>query len=123
MTKTEKTNIGDVLKYEAPNMYSREEATVAIGQNLKCGTVVGRVTATDQIKQLSPSAEDGTEVAIGVLLQDANASQAPVNAVIAVREVLISKKCVVWPSTITTAQKNAATQDLYNRGIVVRRDA
>jgi hypothetical protein len=123
MTKTEKINIGDMLKYEAPNMYSREEATVAIGQNLKLGTVVGRVAATDQIKQLNPAAEDGTEIAIGILLQDADASEGVANAVIAVREVLISKKHIVWPSTITAAQKTAATQDLYNRGIVIRRDA
>ena len=32
-------NLGDLLKYEAPNLYSRDRVTVAAGQNLPLGTV------------------------------------------------------------------------------------
>lgn len=39
---TESNNLGDLLKYEAPNRYSREVATIAAGQNLPLGTVLGR---------------------------------------------------------------------------------
>ena len=42
----EPLNLGDLLKYEAPNLYSRDRVTVASGQNLPLGTVVGIVTAT-----------------------------------------------------------------------------
>jgi len=42
-TKTQPNTLGDVLKYEAPNFYSREDVTVLSGQNLKAGTVLGRV--------------------------------------------------------------------------------
>ena len=45
-TITEPMNLGDLLKYEAPNLYSRERITVASGQNLLLGTVVGVVTAS-----------------------------------------------------------------------------
>ena len=38
---TEGLNLGDLLKYEAPNLYSRDQVTVAAGQNLVLGTVVG----------------------------------------------------------------------------------
>ena len=38
---TEGINLGDLLKYEAPNLYSRDQVTVAAGQNLVLGTVVG----------------------------------------------------------------------------------
>ena len=31
---TEQNNLGDLLKYEAPNRYSRDVATIAAGQNL-----------------------------------------------------------------------------------------
>ena len=70
----EPLNLGDLLKYEAPNLYSRDRVTVASGQNLPLGTVVGIVTATAKFKQLDPSAEDGTQVAAGVLLQACDAA-------------------------------------------------
>ena len=38
----EPNNLGDLLKYEAPNRYSRDVATIAAGQNLPLGTVLGR---------------------------------------------------------------------------------
>ncbi|MGL9779787.1 MAG: head decoration protein, partial [Wolbachia sp.] len=38
---TETNNLGDLLKYEASNLYSRDQITVAKGQNLKLGMVVG----------------------------------------------------------------------------------
>ena len=61
-------NLGDLLKYEAPNLYSRDQVTVAAGQNLLVlGTVVGIETATAKVKQIDPAATDGTEVAVGIL--------------------------------------------------------
>ena len=73
---TEAMNLGDLLKFEAPNLYSRDRVTVASGQNLALGTVVGVVTASGKVKQFDPSAEDGTQVAAGVLLQPCDASTA-----------------------------------------------
>jgi hypothetical protein len=45
-TVSQPKNLGDLLKYEAPNLYSRDQDTVAAAQNLSLGTVVGRETAT-----------------------------------------------------------------------------
>ena len=42
---TEQNNLADLLKYEAPNRYSRDVATIAAGQNLPLGTVLGRNTS------------------------------------------------------------------------------
>ena len=42
--------LGDLLKYEAPNLYSRETDTVAAGQKLALGTVVGRDTTSTKLK-------------------------------------------------------------------------
>ena len=42
--------LGDLLKYEAPNLYSRETDTVAAGQKLALGTVVGRDTTSSKLK-------------------------------------------------------------------------
>jgi hypothetical protein len=49
-------NLGDLLKYEAPNLYSRDRVTVVAGQNLPLGAVVGIVTARARYKQIDPSA-------------------------------------------------------------------
>ena len=70
----EPNNLGDLLKYETNNLYSREAVDVASGQNLKLGTIVGRVTETGLVKQFDPPATDGTEGIIGVLLEDCDAS-------------------------------------------------
>ena len=67
-TLAEPLNLGDLLKYEAPNLYSRDRITVAAGQNLPLGTVLGIVTASGKYKQADPSAEDGTQVAAAVAL-------------------------------------------------------
>ena len=37
---TEGLNLGDLLKYEAPNLFSRDQVTVASGQTLPLGAVV-----------------------------------------------------------------------------------
>ena len=66
---TEGLNLGDLLKYEAPNLYSRDQITVASGQTLRLGAVVSIVTATGNVKQIDPSATDGTQYAAGVLMQ------------------------------------------------------
>lgn len=123
MVITEKNNLGDLLKYEAPNLYSREDATIAKGQKLKLGTIVGKVKETDLIKQLNPAAEDGTETAIAVLLEDVDASTENTKTVLAVRESIVSAHAVVWPDPITDEQKKEAIESLKNYGIVIRKGA
>jgi len=71
---TQGPTLGDLLKYEAPNLYSRDRATVASAQNLALGTVVGRETASGQLKALDPAATDGSEMAAGVLANDIDAT-------------------------------------------------
>ena len=57
---TELNNLGDLLKYEAPNRYSRDVATIAAGQNLPLGTVLGRNASDGKHYAIDPAATDGT---------------------------------------------------------------
>lgn len=55
-TYKQPNNLGDVLKQEAEQYFSRDVVTLAQGQNLKLGTVVGKladgkVTALDRATQ------------------------------------------------------------------------
>ena len=123
-THTQPKNLGDLLKYEAPNLYSREQDTVAAAQNLALGTVVSRETATAKLKALDPAASDGTESAVGVL---GNAVDATLidreDAILIARHAIVARGALVWPNSISAAQKNAAIQQLAERGVLVRDSA
>ena len=123
-TLTQPKNLGDLLKYEAPNLYSREQDTVAAAQNLALGTVVSRETATAKLKALDPAASDGTESAVGVL---GNAVDATLidreDAILIARHAIVARGALIWPNSISAAQKNAAIQQLAERGVLVRDSA
>ncbi|WP_353271711.1 head decoration protein [Wolbachia endosymbiont (group A) of Nomada goodeniana] len=117
---TETNNLGDLLKYEASNLYSRDQITVAKGQNLKLGTVVGCDTKDGLIKSLNPTATDGTQTAIGVITSDVNATETT-KAVIITRIAMLADHAVVWPANITEEQKATAIKQLDARGIIIRK--
>ncbi|OED38998.1 hypothetical protein AB833_17310 [Chromatiales bacterium (ex Bugula neritina AB1)] len=117
----ESHNLGDLLKYEAPNLYSRDRATVAAGQQLSLGTVVGRDCTSKKLWALDPAAEDGSERAVGVLAADIDATQADnPNALLIARHAIVSPAALVWPPEITPAVKDAAIARLKGLGVLVR---
>ncbi|UXX40341.1 head decoration protein [Wolbachia endosymbiont of Oryzaephilus surinamensis] len=116
---TEQNNLGDLLKYEASSLYSRDQITVAKGQNLKLGTVVG-CDKDNMIKIINPTATDGTQTAIGVIISDVNAGE-NTKGVIITRIAILADHAVVWPANITEEQKAAAIKQLEARGIIVRK--
>ncbi|HBO3862330.1 head decoration protein [Pseudomonas aeruginosa] len=119
---TEGKNLGDLLKYEAPNLYSRDQVTVGAGQNLPLGTVVGLVTATAKLKQIDPSATDGSQYAAGVLMQAVDATLIDrEDGLMLARHAIVADHALAWPAAITAAEKQAATLQLKSLGILVRK--
>ncbi|WP_341817302.1 head decoration protein [Wolbachia endosymbiont (group A) of Agelastica alni] len=108
------------MKYEVSNLYSRDQITVAKGQNLKLGTVVGYDTKDGFIKALNPTATDGTQTAIGVIASDVNAKENSKGVIIA-RGAILADHAVVWPANIIEEQKTAAIKQLEGRGIIIRK--
>jgi len=106
---TEGLNLGDLLKYEAPNLFSRDQVTVASGQTLPLGAVVGIVTTTGKVKQIDPSATDGSQYAAGVLMQ-------PCDAALIDREdgLMVSRHAIV-------AEKQAAVLQMKSLGVLIRK--
>ena len=120
----EPLNLGDLLKYEAPNLYSRDRVTVASGQNLPLGTVLGIVTASGKYKQIDPSAEDGTQVAAGVLLQACDATLIDRDdGLVVARHAVVAHRALAWPDAITTAEQLTAIAQLKALGVLVRQGA
>jgi hypothetical protein len=121
---TQTNSLGDLLKYEAPNLYSREVVTIAAGQNLALGTVLGRKTADGKLHALAPAASDGTETAIGVLATDTDATLIDrEDALLVARHAILARIALIWPVGITALQKAAAEAQLTALGILVRDSA
>ena len=101
----EQNNLGDLLKYEMPNLYSREEVTAVRGENLALGTVVGRDSETKFIRKLDPTANTGAQTAIGAVImpQDIKSNK----AVIATRIAILADHAIIWPVNITEEQKQS----------------
>jgi len=123
-TITLSKNLGDVLKYEAPNLYSREAGTLAAGQNLAVGTVLGRTTTDAKLHALNLAASDGSEVAAGVLGADVDATLIDrEDALLIARHAIVAQGALLWPAGITAPQKAAAIAQLSALGILVRDSA
>lgn len=121
---TQRNNLGDLLKYEAPNLFSRETATIAAGQNLSLGTVLGKATADGHWHAMDPAATDGTEAAAAVLAVDTDATLADRDdALLIARHAIVARSALVWPVGITPAQKATAEEQLATLGILVRASA
>jgi hypothetical protein len=118
---SESNNLGDLLKYEAPNLYSRDVVTVADGQTLSLGSVVGLQTADGKIRVLDPAATDGTETAAGVMIQDAAPSGTDGEGVAVVRHAILADHALAWPGGITEVEKTTAIGQLKAIGVLVRK--
>lgn len=117
----ESNNLGDLLKYEAPNLYSRDQVTVAAGQQLPLGTVMGRDCTSQKLRALNPTAEDGCEHVVGVLATEVDATLADnEDALLIARHAIVSSAALVWPVEIVSADKDAAIEQLKALGVLVR---
>ncbi len=117
---SEQNNLGDLLKYEVSSLYSRDQITVAKGQNIKLGAVVAKKTEDGLIRVLNPAGTDGTQTAIGVIVSDVNAIE-NTKAVIVTRVAILADHAVVWPANITEEEKAEVIKQLEGRGIIIRK--
>ena len=120
MAITETNRNGEVLLSEANGALSREVVTIASGQNLEAGAVLGKVTASGKYVGLAPDATDGSEVANAVLLYDADASAGDAKATVLVRLAELASDKLVWPTGITQAQIDTALSQLAGDYIIAR---
>ena len=116
--------LGDLLKFEAPQFYSRSAITIAAGQNLAMGTVLGRKTADDKHQAFDPAATNGAETPGGILLGDIDATLIDrEDALLLARHAMVAAKLVLWPVGIDADIKKAAVRHLEDIGILIRTSA
>lgn len=81
---------------------TEEGETVVAGTNLAKYTVVGRITASGKLKAHTPGANDGSEVAIGILTQAANAASADVPGLAIYTAGFFNHEALTWHASLTT---------------------
>lgn len=63
---------------------------------------------------------DGSEIAVGILYDNVNATDADVEAVVYVRDCEVNGSELTWPADIEAGEKTAAIAQLATVGIIVR---
>ncbi len=123
-TLTEGTHAGGFLVWEAFRDYCRETVTITAGTpnpKLEPGTVLGKITASGKYAAHDPAATDGTETAVAVLWDKADASAGDAPAVALVRgPAIVNRYDLVFAGTPSEAEVAAAHADLLGVGILVR---
>jgi hypothetical protein len=120
---SESAYLADLVKFEESHRYSRKLETVASGQNLDLGAVVGLNTTDGKIYALNPAAADGTQTAVGVLIESVDATLLDKSALILARHAIVADKALLWPAGITNPQKIAALAQLEALGVLVYQSA
>lgn len=120
--QTERNYLSDLLLACVLAAWSIQSETLKnqAGADAKLGTVLGKNTATGKWEPLNPAANDGTEIAGAVLLEDRIAVAADTRVPLLRRGGVISAGKVIWPAGITAAQKASAIAKLDERGIVIQ---
>lgn len=111
---------GEFVRSMGEGSISMEKVTLILGQNLKAGTVLGKITASGKYTILAPAAVDGSQTAAAILWADANATAAdtPVTALVRLAEVVDA--LLTYPAGITGAQKTTALSQLATANVIVR---
>lgn len=111
--KHEANHAAEFLISEGSGRISREAITVIAGDALPSGQVLGIETATGKYAAYSNAANDGTEVAVGVLYAPLAASADERSGVAIVRLAEVSAARLAGLDT-------AGSADLKARNIIVR---
>jgi hypothetical protein len=111
---------GCFIAGEANFWRSRSHEILAAGHTGVAGTVVGRITANKKLVPLAPAATDGSENAVGVLFDAADATAEDKRVVLLGRDFEADGALLSWPAGIAAPDKAEAVAALAALGIVVR---
>lgn len=117
---TEGRHTAEFLASEANGFRSRETITLASGEKLEAGTVLGASTTTGKYAALNPDSTAGYEDAAAVLYDNCDATDGDIKAVIIARDAEVKAGALVWPGDITQGDKDGALSLLAANGITTR---
>lgn len=119
-TLTENPHAGGFILSEANGKRSRENVTIAEGENLKAGAVLGKLTSGGAYAHFDNDASDGTQTAMGILIAPCDASDGAVEAAIIARDAEVLGEELVWADSEDETDIAAGITELASLGIIVR---
>lgn len=117
---TEQGHAGGFILSEANGARSRQNITIAAGQNLKAGTVLGKNTTSGKFVQLDLGATTGEQTAAGILYADVNATNGEAEGVAIDCDAEVNGHELIWPDDADTGEQATAINQLKSLGIKVR---
>ncbi|MCK7542956.1 head decoration protein [Marinobacter bryozoorum] len=118
-TFTESRHAGEFIISEANGHRSRDTVTVAAGNNLQAGHVVGALTAGGYA-EYNPGNADGSETPAGVLFDAVDATDAAQTGVILARDCEVTGADLAFFAGATEGEIETAAAALAELGIIVR---
>ena len=121
MTVLNETNhAAEFLLGELPSCLSRKEGTLASGNDLEAGAVLGVITASGKYAEHDPGAIDGTQDAVAVLYAGVDASDADQDCVVVYKDAAVNDAELVFITGISAGDRADAITSLESVGIVAR---
>lgn len=119
-TLTEGLYTAEFLLTEANGKRSREVVTIAEGENLAAGAVVGIVTEDGEYAAYDNAADTGIEDAAGVLYAAVDATDGAKQGVVIVRDAEVNDSLLQWADDQDSTAQDAGKADLAALGIIAR---
>lgn len=119
----ESRHTAEFVVSEANGRRSRGTGTLAEGNTLEAGAVLGQLDADGNFTELDPGADpaDGSETAVAILFDAVDAGEADEDGVVVMlRDCEVNGHHLVWPEGITEQQREDAIGELAEKGIIVR---
>ena len=110
----------DYVKHEYAQFpgFCRDAVVVATPGVLKAGTVVAMLTG--KVVQVDLTKSDGSENAVGILVNDVDASTADAKGIIVARGPAVATTNLIYPAAATPTNTATINAALEAKGIVVR---
>lgn len=115
----ESPHVGSHLLREVSGL-SRDEGQLTEGALYLAATVLGKITKTDQFIQWDPTGDDGRQIAVAILYHEVDTREHQKPCVVNARLTAVRASSLIWPESITLAQKTQAIEQLNTQFIVLR---
>ena len=112
----------EFLASEGNGTRSREVVTLASGQNVQAGAVLGKLTSGGKYRAVAPGASTGAEVAAAIAYEATDATGGDTSITVIAREAEVYLDKLVFPSGTSQEQIDAAVAQLaeINGPIIAR---
>lgn len=116
---TESRHAGEFILSEASGQRSRENVTLAMGQVVKAGEVLGKITSGGKYTAVDQAASDGSQTAFAISIYAVDATSADAAISVIARDAEVIAECLEWGGQSPTEQATGVTE-LAAVGIICR---